>query len=271
VSVAVLDTGCPKGHPDFPKERFGPNHCFSFVAGEEVEDRYGHGTHVLGIIGGPLKPSRGPRYGVASEADLCIGKVLSNSGSGREGDILAGIDWAIGKQCRIVALPFGVQSGISQGYVFYEEIGQRALKQNALLVAAAGNRSDRSQENVQPVSVPAGCPSVLGVGAVDSSFRMAIFSNAGGRDSGGVDLVAPGVDIWSAWRPRLFYRSINGTSAGVGYAAGIAALIAEANPDYKAAEIAAHLVRTARALPHSVKEAGKGLVQAPSPPQPTQG
>jgi subtilisin family serine protease len=266
VRVALLDTGCPKDHPDF-KERIRPDHCFSFVAGEDVEDRYGHGTHVLGIVAGPPKPSRGPRYGAAPEAELWIGKVLSNSGSGREGDILAGIEWAIGKECRIVALPFGMTSGNSKALDFYEEIGNRSLQQNTLLIAAAGNRSQRGLANIQPVSVPAGCQSVLGVGAIDASIQMATFSNAGGGDLGGVDLVAPGVDIWSAWCPKLYYRRISGTSAAVGFVAGIGALIAQANPDYKAAEIMAHMLRSAKALPHSAKEAGRGLVQAPAPPQ----
>src|SRR5262249_38480287 len=146
-----------------------------------------------------------------------------------------------------------------------------ALQQNVLLVAAAGNRSDRSQDNIQPVSVPAGCPSVLGVGAVDPRLQMATFSNAGGGDSGGVDVVAPGVDIWSAWCPKLHYRRINGTSAAVGYAAGIAALIAQANPGYRAAEIAALLLRTAKVLPHTARGGGKGVVQAPAPPQSAKG
>jgi subtilisin family serine protease len=95
---------------------------------------------------------------------------------------------------------------------------------------------------------------------------MATFSNAGSDGAGGVDLVAPGVDVWSAWCPPVFYRRINGTSAAVGFAAGIAALVKEANPKYSAAELAAHLLRTAKVLPHTAREVGKGLIQAPAPP-----
>lgn len=92
VRVAVLDTGMDIRHPDFVGRSVTPQ---SFVAGESVEDGHGHGTHCIGTACGPQAPTGSRRYGVAYEADIWVGKVLSNQGSGSDGGILAGINWAV--------------------------------------------------------------------------------------------------------------------------------------------------------------------------------
>src|SRR5699024_608070 len=92
VRVAVLDTGMSPDHPDFADRTIVPN---SFVSGESAEDGNGHGTHVIGTACGPREPATGPGYGVAYAAEIYAGKVLDNSGSGSDAEILAGISWAI--------------------------------------------------------------------------------------------------------------------------------------------------------------------------------
>src|SRR3546814_13869790 len=54
----------------------------SLIDGQTVQDGNGHGTHCAGIACGPLKPEAAPRYGVAGDALLYAGKVLSDEGSG---------------------------------------------------------------------------------------------------------------------------------------------------------------------------------------------
>ena len=104
----------------------------------------------------------------------------------------------------------------------------------------------------------------MAVAAVDSSFRVALFSNAGIEPNGGqVDIAGPGVDIYSSWLLPQRYNVISGTSMATPHVAGIAALHAQANPGISAVDLWTRLVKTARPLGLSAADVGSGLVQAP--------
>src|SRR3954471_9918852 len=90
IRVAVLDTGFDTAHPDFAGRTVTTQ---SFVAGDPPQDGHGHGTHCIGTSCGPRTPSTGPRYGIAYEADIYAGKVLSNAGSGSGAPIRARLKW----------------------------------------------------------------------------------------------------------------------------------------------------------------------------------
>ena len=75
--------------------------------------------------------------------------------------------------------------------------------------------------------------------------------------------MAPGVGVTSAFaRPHL-YTIASGTSMAVPFAAGIAALLAEAHPGVRGAALRDLLCRAARSLPLSGSDAGAGLAFAP--------
>ena len=86
---------------------------------------------------------------------------------------------------------------------FFETIGERALENNCLIIAAAGNDSNRPQIP-QPVSMPANSKSIMAVGAIDAQMKIARFSNAGLNPStgGSINVCAPGVDIISSY-PKM--------------------------------------------------------------------
>jgi subtilisin family serine protease len=149
IKVAVLDTGFDLQHPDFA----GRNPVTrSFVAGEQVQDGNGHGTHCIGTSCGPRVPSQLPRYGIAYEAQIHAGKVLSNRGSGTDAQILARIDWALTSGCQVISMSLGadVPFGTPFSQVF-ETVGQRALARGtsssprpATLLSATRASSSRS-------------------------------------------------------------------------------------------------------------------------------
>ena len=192
VKVAVLDTGFDLRHPDYPGRSVT---AVSFVKGYKAQDGHGHGTHCIGTACGPQSPFHPPRYGVACEAAILSGKVLDDEGGGADGGILAGINWAITQGARVISMSLGATVGPDTPYSeIFEAVGQRALAAGSLIVAAAGNESDRRLDYYAPVGHPANCPSVLAVGAVDAKLQLGYFSNRGLNPKGGqVDLVAPGV------------------------------------------------------------------------------
>ncbi len=261
VRVAVLDTGMDLQHPDFVGRTIVSR---SFVQGEAVQDGHGHGTHCIGTACGSRQPSRLPRYGIATEAEIYAGKVLSNAGSGGDSGILAGIAWAIQNKCAVISMSLGAPTSVGQSYSrVYETVARRALAAGSLIVAAAGNES-RRPGRIDPVSHPANCPSIISVAAVDSAFQIAPFSCGGRNPNGGqVDLAGPGVNVYSSLpRPRLNGR-LNGTSMATPHVAGIAALFAEANPDVRGGALGWLLLQSARRLPLPTSDVGAGLVQAP--------
>ena len=266
VSVAVLDTGIDAGHPDLEPRLAQARGFVSGAAPADVHDVQGHGTHCAGTAVGPGARGNRPRYGVAPEAALHVAKVLGDDGAGREGDILAGMAWAIEQGCAVISMSLGraAQPGESPSLV-YERLGRRALERGSLILAAAGNDSARAFGHIAPVGAPANSPSILAVGAVGSDLAPAPFSNGGvDPDTGGaVDLAAPGVEVFSAApRPRL-YRALSGTSMACPHAAGAAALFAGADPALRGARLWDALLGGARALAAPARDVGVGLVRAP--------
>jgi subtilisin len=260
IRVAVLDTGFDLGHPDFTDRTVVSS---SFVQGEEVQDGHGHGTHCVGTSCGPRELADGPGYGVAYKAEIYAGKVLSNAGSGADGSILSGIDWAITNGCAVVSMSLGAATTPGQAYSrTFERVAKRAMDRGTLIVAAAGNESDRRIGRVNPVGHPANCPSILSVSAVDSGRQMAWFSCGTVDNVGAVDLTGPGLDVYSSWPTPLRYKRISGTSMATPHVAGIAALIAQAT-GARGWELWARLAQTARRLALPGTDVGAGLVQAP--------
>ncbi|NER40163.1 MAG: S8 family serine peptidase [Oscillatoria sp. SIO1A7] len=261
IKIAVLDTGLDLTHPDFVGRQIVSQ---SFVPDEEVQDANGHGTHCIGTACGSLFPQILPRYGIAYHAKIYAGKVLSNQGSGLTSQIWAGMEWAIANNCQIISMSLGRPTKVGESYSpTYETLARRALRQGTLIVAAAGNASKRHKGIINPVGHPANCPSVLAVGAIDSQFQIARFSNRGINPIGGrIDLAAPGVDIYSSYPMPQKYKRLRGTSMATPHVAGIAALYAEAT-GCTGADLWQLLVSNARPLPLPAADVGSGLVRSP--------
>jgi len=258
IKVAVLDTGFDLDHPDFAGRSITAQ---SFITDESAQDGHGHGTHCVGTSCGATN-SEGRRYGVASGAELFVGKVLSNAGSGTDSSILAAMSWAITSGCRVISMSLGADlRTVSKAY---EAVGRRALTAGTLVVAAAGNNARRRNGNFGFVGTPANSPSILAVAAVDARLGVADFSARTNPVSGGkIDIAGPGVAVYSSWPMPERTKSISGTSMATPHVAGLAALWSEATGDTGRA-LWQTMLRGARRMELPAIDVGVGLAQAPS-------
>jgi len=223
IKVAVLDTGFDSTHPDFVGRNITAK---SFVPGAPPQDGHGHGTHCIGTACGPKSPSGTRRYGVAYEADIFVGKVLSDEGSGSDAGILAAINWAVANECPVISMSLGAD--VARPHPPYNQAGRRALAAGTLIIAAAGNNANRPG-NKGFVGAPANSPDIMAVGALDPVLKIARFSARSLPGRGGqVDIAGPGVNVYSSWPMPTRYHTISGTSMATPHVAGIAALWAQA-------------------------------------------
>ena len=266
VDICILDTGLDAAHPDFTGRIIEGK---SFIQGEEWDkDPNGHGTHCAGVACGNVRNDTGNRYGIAAESNLKIGKVLSDSGKGTTSSIIDAIDWAITKKFRIISMSLASPVGINEPpSLLFETVGKKALENNVLIIAAAGNDSNRPSLP-RPVSAPANSVSIMAVAAIDSQMHIARFSNAGinAATGGNINVCAPGVDIVSTY-PRKNgisndYKVLSGTSMATPHVAGLAALYMEQFPGLNAAEIWTLLENHAKPIENlKYRDIGKGLIQ----------
>lgn len=264
VKVAVLDTGIDTGHADVGGKVVAQRN-FTDEDDADAQDRHGHGTHVASTVAGTGAASDGRFKGVAPGADLIVGKVLNDAGSGFDSGIIAGMEWAVDQGADIVSMSLGGTDGPGTDPL---EEAVEALSDRALFVVAAGN----SGPGDTTVGTPGVAESALTVGAVDKKDALASFSSRGPRlGDGGVkpDVTAPGVDITAASaagtrpddpHPAPGYVTMSGTSMATPHVAGAAALLAQQHPDWSGPQIKNALVGTAKPGAFSPYEQGTGRI-----------
>jgi len=266
IDVCILDTGLEMSHPDFSSREVEGK---SFIQGEDwSKDPNGHGTHCTGISAGNLRSDTGKRYGIAKDCNLKIAKVLSDKGKGTTSSVIDAIDWAITKQFRILSLSLASPVALNEKpSVLFETVGTRALENNCLIIAAAGNDSNRPSLP-KPVSAPANSLSIMAVAAIDGQMRVAKFSNGGLNPStgGNINVCAPGVDIFSTYpkntKNKNYYFALSGTSMATPHVSGLAALYMEQFPDLSAKEIWEMIEKNAKPIEGlKYRDIGSGLIQ----------
>ncbi len=249
VVVAVLDTGIDWNHPDIAANMWNDSegyHGYNFIAnnlipmddninGYDDLGRYTpntytyHGTHVAGVIGAVANNN----VGIAGMAQVLLMavKVMNDSGEGTDSKVASGINWAVAHGADIITMSLGVDgaSTVLENAIDY------ASSEGVVTVAAAGNSGSSF------ISYPAAYTSVIAVGAIDSSNRRASFSNFGD----GLDIMAPGVGIYSTRGGGDGYHELSGTSTAAPFVAGVAALMLSVNPALTPAEIGGVINSTA--------------------------
>jgi len=195
-----------------------------------------HGTHVAGIIAADRRPESSIR-GIAKNAILLPLRAVPN-GDERDEDVALAIRYAVDQGARVINMSFG--KSLSPNRELVDEAIQYAASKDVLLIHAAGNDG----ENIDRVpNFPNGSlgkkhalPNWITVGAagqIADSLYLADFSNYGRKQ---VDIVAPGIDIWSL-APDSAFVKYSGTSMAAPVVSGIAVVLRGAYPTLSASEI----------------------------------
>ncbi|MER6189939.1 S8 family serine peptidase [Streptomyces cyaneofuscatus] len=246
--VAVLDTGVDAGHPDVKDRIVGSR---SFIPGEEVVDRNGHGTHVASTIAGSGAASDGANKGVAPAADLLVGKVLSDEGSGADSGIIEAMEWATAEGADVVSMSLGSPVPDDGGDPMSQAVNSLSADGGPLFVIAAGNAYGAGT-----IGSPGSAEKALTIAAVDKEDARASFSSMGPlvRSHGlKPDLSAPGVDISAAASQSVpgvegMYQSMSGTSMATPHVAGAAAILKQRHPDWSGQRIKDALMTSSKKL-----------------------
>lgn len=254
VKVAVLDTGVDAAHPDLAG-RIAETKVF--VTGADAQDRTGHGTHTASTIAGTGAASHGKYAGMAPGAELLVGKVLGDDGSGTLSGIVAGMEWAVAEGAQVVSMSLGADGSADCSGPDVDAVER--LSGQALFVIAAGNASLHGT-----VSTPGCAPSALTVGALDRKDRTASFSSRGPSVDGRTakpDIASQGVEVVAAragGRGDLAYQEMSGTSMATPHVAGGAALLFQRYPGATPARVKALLTSSAATTGVPVLEQGAG-------------
>jgi serine protease AprX len=263
VTVALLDTGVSPtadlGARLLTRVDLTPDH--------DGWDRYGHGTHLAGVIAGNGASSGGQWKGVAPGANIVSVKVAGADGSTDVSVVIAGLQWVLENRywynIRVLNLAFGTDSQQSYSVDPLDYAVEQLWFSGVMVVVSAGNRGP----NPNTVNKPGDDPFVLTVGAADLRGTMsrgddvvAPFSSSGPTPDGFAkpDILAPGITIVSTRAPNStidlqhpdarvgdYYFKGTGTSQAAAIISGVAALMFQANPWLTPDLAKAALIKTA--------------------------
>jgi hypothetical protein len=201
----------------------------------DVQDRYGHGTHIAGIIGAVGNNSLGVA-GVNWNVSLMPLKFLDDKGVGDTGGALAAMDYILmmknSYHINIVVANASWGGGIGFSNMLYGEI-QKLNDANILLSVAAGNNGSDNDITLRYPSC-FDIPNIISVGALGyDGIHLASYSNYGAVQ---VDLAAPGGMIYSTL-PWNSYGYLSGTSMAAPFVAGTVALLNAVKSNLSVAEV----------------------------------
>jgi subtilisin family serine protease len=303
VIVAILDTGINTGHVamrhlvDGNLDNGELVEFADYVGGHsgvsQAYDDVGHGTHVAGIVsasgsslGDKLVYNGVDLLGAAPAVKLVVAKVCGKD-TCDSAAIPQAIRWAVSKHAQVINLSLGGQrvgpdlSGVLKSDL--QDAIQTAIQGGVVVVAAAGNDGTNSTD----VSTPADIQGVIAVGATQQDGSVWDDSSRGSPQANTCrsvpvvglqgrcdpdkkpELVAPGVQILSAWTGDEYVRA-SGTSQATPFVTSAVALLLQGRPALHSQADVEHvkdvLEKTAKhvqgqAVPHD-DAAGYGFLQA---------
>ena len=249
-TVAIIDTGIDGAHASLddldddnstidPKVIgfYDPVNNPGLTNGTEVfpYDDQGHGSHCAGTTAGTGAPNY-DHIGMAPQANLVGVKVLDAGGSGSFATVMAGMQWTVDNRyqfnIRAASMSLGGPGAIewtSSEEDSVNRYGNEMVRAGIALFIAAGNNGVSAQ-----IGTPGSAEDVITVGALDKNSAIAVYSSQGPTEEGRIkpNLAYVGSSVMSvAFNTGDQYTDMSGTSMATPGAAGVAALMLQANPD----------------------------------------
>ena len=250
VTVAIIDTGIDGNHSGLDDQDDDPStydpkiigfydavNNPSLTNGTEVfpYDDQGHGTHCAGTTAGTGAPTF-EHPGMAPQANLVGVKVLDAGGSGSFATVMAGMQWTVDHRyeynIRAASMSLGGPGAIEWTSSEEDSVNRYAnemVRAGVAMFIAAGNNGVSAQ-----IGTPGSAEDVITVGALDKDTSIAVYSSQGPTEEGRIkpNIAFVGSDVMSAEaNSGDGYVGFSGTSMATPGAAGVAALMYQANPD----------------------------------------
>ena len=204
-----------------------------------------HGTHVAGIIAASRKNKTG-MDGVANNVQILTLRAVPD-GDEYDKDIALAIRYAADNGAKVVNMSFGKDFSPHEAWV--DEAIKYAAEKDVLLVHAAGNDSKNiDEEDNFPTALMNNhtiAANMITVGASgDSSIKSGMIAPFTNYGKATVDVLAPGVKIYSTVPTGNRYSFQEGTSMAAPVVSGIAALIRGYYPELTASEVKQVLIQS---------------------------
>lgn len=263
-TVAIIDTGIDGAHSslddqdDDPETNdpkvvafYDPVNNPSLTNGTEVfpYDDQGHGSHCAGTTAGTGAPTY-ENPGMAPKAKLVGVKVLDAGGSGSFAVVMAGMQWTIDNRyqynIRVASMSlgaFGIIEWQSSEEDSVNRMANEMVYNDITLFIAAGNSAGRGT-----IGTPGSAEDAITVGALDKDSSIASYSSQGPTEENRVkpNVAYVGSSVMSvAHNTGDQYTDMSGTSMATPGAAGVAALMLQANPGLSPFEVRNFMQETA--------------------------
>lgn len=279
VIVAVIDSGVRYTHEDLLPNMWTnpgeiPGDGLDNDGNGLIDDIYGadyvnndgdpmtsdsHGTHCAGLIAAVGNNGLGIT-GVAWSGAQIMALRFIEGGTGSLSDSIKCINYARTNGAKVINASYGSYNRSDTGSASEAEAIYRAQQAGVIVVAAVGNGGNDNVgdnndtvpffpasyteyvERTFPTRRAFALNNIIAVGATDRNDNRAGFSNFGASS---VDLMAPGVEMWSTTASGdATYSASQGSSFAAPVVAGAVALLIAEHPTETVSQIAARMIST---------------------------
>ncbi len=248
-TVAIIDTGLDGNHSSLDDQDDDPSTYDPKIIGfydpvnnagntngtDFPYDDQGHGSHCGGTTAGTGAPTY-EHVGMAPQANLVGVKVLDAGGSGSFSTVMAGMQWTIDTMhkynTRAASMSLGGPGAIEWTSSEEDSVNRQAnnmTRAGIALFIAAGNSAGPAT-----IGTPGSAEDAITVGALDKNTAIAIYSSQGPTEENRIkpNIAYMGSNIMSVEaNSGDQYTGMSGTSMATPGAAGVGALMLQANSE----------------------------------------